>query len=232
MKQAEGILFDFGGTLDADGIRWSHRFYGGYRAQGGALPLEKFETVFRESDLWLGRHIPVRSAALTATVAMQVESLLELLPDGRRIDSRRWAGDFLAETREAVARNLPVLRALSERFRLAVVSNFFGNVAYCLEELGLLPLFSVVTDSTAVGVWKPDPRIFRTTLVRLELPPSACWIVGDNPGADIEPALALGCRACWLAPADRSTPPNLAMVPRIATFPDLLDVVEVSRCTV
>ena len=37
------ILFDFGGTLDADGTRWSVRFHEAYRRAGGRLVLERFE---------------------------------------------------------------------------------------------------------------------------------------------------------------------------------------------
>ena len=50
-----GILFDFGGTLDADGIPWVDRFFVRYRALGGRLAAGPFGTVFQASDRTLER---------------------------------------------------------------------------------------------------------------------------------------------------------------------------------
>jgi hypothetical protein len=33
-RQIETLLFDFGGTLDADGVAWKERFHAHYRAEG------------------------------------------------------------------------------------------------------------------------------------------------------------------------------------------------------
>lgn len=49
------VLFDFGGTLDADGARWSVRFHSAYRAAGGVEPFAAFEAAFRASDRALER---------------------------------------------------------------------------------------------------------------------------------------------------------------------------------
>src|SRR5205823_6995670 len=111
---------------------------------------------------------------------------------------------------QVVERNRGLLADLSRRYALGVVSNFFGNLRLCLDELALTALFRVTTDSAQVGLWKPDPRIFLLSAAALGLPPAACWMVGDNPGADIEPAAALGMRTCWLAPSTRPAPAGLA----------------------
>ena len=37
------VLFDFGGTLDADGSRWSVRFHSAYRAAGGKQTFAAFD---------------------------------------------------------------------------------------------------------------------------------------------------------------------------------------------
>src|SRR2546428_10267857 len=49
------VLFDFGGTLDADGSRWSVRFHAAYRAVGGKQSFAAFDRAFRESDRALER---------------------------------------------------------------------------------------------------------------------------------------------------------------------------------
>src|ERR1043166_7588083 len=42
------VLFDFGGTLDADGEPWGERMYRGYRAAGGRAAPDAFDAGFRE----------------------------------------------------------------------------------------------------------------------------------------------------------------------------------------
>jgi HAD superfamily hydrolase (TIGR01549 family) len=61
-----------------------------------------------------------------------------------------------------------------------------------LDLLGLTPLFDCVTISAEVGVWKPDPGIFRMTLEALGAAPEDAAMVGDIPALDLAPAKALG----------------------------------------
>ena len=46
----KAILFDFGGTLDSDGIAWKERFYPIYRSCGLNLDFKEFEKYFFSSD--------------------------------------------------------------------------------------------------------------------------------------------------------------------------------------
>ncbi|HUJ96829.1 MAG TPA: hypothetical protein VLV85_01230, partial [Stellaceae bacterium] len=46
----ETLLFDFGGTLDADGVAWKERFYAYYRAEGLDMTAEAFAPVFYAAD--------------------------------------------------------------------------------------------------------------------------------------------------------------------------------------
>jgi putative hydrolase of the HAD superfamily len=52
-----------------------------------------------------------------------------------------------------------------------------------------------VIDSGAVGVSKPDPRIFRIALEAMQLAPDEAWYVGDTPAIDV-----VGARAAGLVP--------------------------------
>src|SRR6185437_14152952 len=65
------LLFDFGGTLDADGVRWCERFHDAYRRAGGALDLAAFEPVFRASDRRLAGVPGIRTAGLRAMIEAQ-----------------------------------------------------------------------------------------------------------------------------------------------------------------
>ena len=92
------------------------------------------------------------------------------------------------------------LRALAATgVRLGVVSNADGTVQERLAEQGLLQVgpgpgvvVECVIDSGAVGVSKPDPRIFRIALEAMQLAPDEAWYVGDTPAIDVEGARAGG----------------------------------------
>ena len=60
--------------------------------------------------------------------------------DGER--GRRVASCFLSDASAAFARNRPVLEALGERYRLGIVSNFYGNLEAVCHSSGLAPLFA------------------------------------------------------------------------------------------
>jgi len=214
-------LFDFGGTLEADGVNWGPRFHAAYVEGGGALDYATFEPIYKESDRALGRLSGIERLGFRATVEAQADLLRDLLPAAERFDARRAAARFCADAVAVVNRNRPVLERLARRYRLGVVSNFTGNLRPCLEELELLGLFAVTSDSAVLGSRKPDERIFRDTLAALGVGPEGAWMVGDNFEADIRPAHGLGLRTCWLAPAQRPVPVGCVPSARIGRLPEL-----------
>ena len=44
------VLFDFGGTLDADGLAWKERVYRLFREEGVAVERERFDPLFHAAD--------------------------------------------------------------------------------------------------------------------------------------------------------------------------------------
>ncbi len=88
-------------------------------------------------------------------------------------------------------------------YRLGIVSNADGRVEALLQRLGLAELVEFVIDSHAVGVSKPDPRIFRMGADRLGLPPEECLYVGDLYAIDVIGARGAGLQPLLLDPFDR-----------------------------
>jgi len=66
-----------------------------------------------------------------------------------------------------------------------------------LRTLGLEQYFDDVVISDAVGVAKPDARIFRTALDRLGVDAGSAMYVGDHPQIDIAGARGAGLAAAW-----------------------------------
>jgi len=67
-----------------------------------------------------------------------------------------------------------------------------------LEAVGLAPLLDSVTTSEAVGVGKPNPRIFRAALGAATCPPGRAIVVGDSRTRDVAGAKAAGMFALFV----------------------------------
>jgi putative hydrolase of the HAD superfamily len=98
----------------------------------------------------------------------------------------------------------PVLRALRERYRLAVVTNGIDRVQRSrLRASGLAPFFEVIVTSEGSGFAKPDPRILQAALDGLGVPAREAVYVGDDAAVDGATARAAGAAFIWV---DRGDP--------------------------
>jgi putative hydrolase of the HAD superfamily len=85
--------------------------------------------------------------------------------------------------------------------RLGIVSNADGMIGERLRTREILQVgpgvgieVACVIDSGAVGVMKPDPRIFRLALDAMAVDADDAWYVGDMPGIDVVGARRAGLR--------------------------------------
>ena len=99
---------------------------------------------------------------------------------------------FLALTPDTI----PTLRALHERYALALVSNFDHPpyVHQMLRTMELEPCFDYIVVSGDIRIDKPDPRIYHLALQALRASPAEGAFVGDSLSTDIAGALAVGLR--------------------------------------
>jgi len=92
---------------------------------------------------------------------------------------------------------LNVLR--SRKVRMGIVTNGPDAIQNAkVEALALWPYMGAVIISSAVGLSKPDERIFRVALAALEVKPNEAWFVGDNPMSDILGASTAGLTPVWI----------------------------------
>src|ERR1700730_15066361 len=209
-QQIETLLFDFGGTLDADGVAWKERFRTHYRAEGLDMTAETFAPIFYAADGLLVGDLPLDAdlsktvRGLTANLEAELarrhgDAAKHHVEDDR---GERVAARFLCEASMAFARNRPLLEALTGRYRLGVVSNFYGNLEAVCRGAGLAPLFGAIVDSHRVGAEKPDPAIFRAALEPLCAMAETTLLVGDSLRRDREGARRIGMGFLWIAPRD------------------------------
>ena len=238
----ETLLFDFGGTLDADGVAWKERFHALYRAEGLGLSADAFApTFYAADDPLVGLLSPATGLSGTVNaLATNLEAELKRHsagtdeagtvnedPNGNR--GQRVASHFLSDASAAFARNRPILEALKKRYQLGIVSNFYGNLEAVCHSVGLAPLFAVMVDSHRIGAEKPDPAIFRAALETLHAMPETTVFVGDSLRRDREGARRMGMRFIWIAPQDVQAAAAQASAepPVHATVTELRDLIKI-----
>jgi putative hydrolase of the HAD superfamily len=198
----KAVLFDYGGTLDADGIPWKDRFYPLYLAEHIEVDRDRYDRAFYAADdALVARRLS--DCSLRETLLLLATGVLQALNIQDPKLALRLRDRFLQDSLDKIRSNLETLRELSARFRLGIISNFYGNLDHVCLETGLAPLMSVLIDSACVGFMKPDPRIFQAALTQLRLDPQEAVFVGDSLPRDMKGAKGLGIPHIWLV-SDRS----------------------------
>lgn len=207
MRRFDVVLFDAGETLlrpepsfpelivrllDARGLKVSH---------DADWVNDALASVFRAmDDLLVGKGVfstsAERSRAFWTRVYAQLLGELGVVdPDAEHANYLH--DEFSKPEHYALFPDaLPALRELAtSQYTLGIVSNFEAWLLTLLERLGIMPLMSVVVVSGVEGIEKPDPKIFRLALDRIDVMAERAVYVGDNPRIDVEAALSLGMGA-------------------------------------
>lgn len=192
------VLFDFGGTLDADGVAWKERFFRLCLDEGVAIAPERFDLVFYAADDALVGGIS-DTLSIEDTIGRLATGVVGAIRPGDGALAARVASRFLDAERSQIERNRPVLARLSARYHLGIVSNFYCNLPAVCANLHIRSFFRVIVDSTQVGISKPDPRIFLRAVEELGVPLADVVFVGDSPARDMAGARGVGMRHIWVA---------------------------------
>lgn len=214
MATITALLFDFGGTLDGP-AHWLDRFLMSYRAAGIEITRADLDPAFDHATrIGYGATRVVSRFGLTDLVRFLVGHQFEYLrksgPDQLRgtLDDSGAAGrhrfveavtnSFVRETSIGLAHSRDVVGTLKSRFKMGIVSNFYGNLDRILAEAKLDRFFAVVADSSRVGIFKPETGIFDAALKKLNCAPQSVAMIGDSLNKDCVPAHKLGMRTVWL----------------------------------
>jgi HAD superfamily hydrolase (TIGR01509 family) len=212
------MLFDLGGTLDADGEHWLNRFHLLYRQVLPEVSWGELKAAFYAAEEALGMDPRAGELDLAGVVEFHVARQLGALGRPDQNAARFLSQKFLASCREAFRRNAPVLARLAPRLKLGVVTNYYGNARRILKDAGLTAWLAVVVDSGAEGVRKPEAAIFELALRRLNLTPDQTAFVGDSYSQDVRPAKLLGLTTVWLRNDAMSAPLPADFDPTAADF--------------
>lgn len=204
MQHIKGIIFDYGGTIDSNGLHWAEVIRMGYEATGVLVPNALFREAYIHGERTLGKNPIIRPHhtfldMMRLKISLQFDWLRAnssfLLPPEKAEEIALWcyryAGGCIDKAR-------PVIASLAERYPLVLVSNFYGNIASVLKDFELNTYFGSIIESAVVGIRKPDPAIFALGVANLQVPPENVTVIGDSYDKDIVPATRLGCKTVWL----------------------------------
>ena len=182
---------------------------------------EAFDPVFYRADDALVGAIPVTMTFEETVRRLTVNIASALAVRDERVIARV-ADRFLDDAHRHLQRNQALLARLRARYRLGLVSNFYGNLETVCHNTAILSLFGVIVDSVRAGFSKPDPRIFLRALEGLGVTAPDATFVGDSAARDMAGARGLGMRHIWLI-AD-PPPPGGPCCPGDAMIHSLVDV--------
>src|SRR6267143_696253 len=173
MARLKAVLFDLGGTLMED--------EGDRNAKVAALAAvnDRFgisksgEETFRWFLKDLGPYCAWFERTYDAMHAERCRLFPDAIPAVRRV--------------RATGRHVGLLTDVDEKF-----------VRVVLNAVHLAPLLDSVTTSEAVGVGKPNPRIFQSALAKAGCAPAEAVLVGDSRTRDVAGAKAVGMLALHL----------------------------------
>src|SRR4051812_11979433 len=95
----KSLLFDYGGTLDADGTTWLDRFHPIYKEAGLDIPKDRFDRAFYDSDDNLHTRHALKGLNLAQTVRLQVADVIGAVSPARADLIDPIADRFVADCR-------------------------------------------------------------------------------------------------------------------------------------
>ena len=218
MKDIRALIFDFGGTLDGNGIHWLERTYQFIHERHPEITREAFDKADRAtitefalgdaSHEWSyqdGSMLPVGAVASEYAARCTLRETADAIAVGiyKRLGlsekmKNEYVEWFCAGAAESLTENRRWLETLHGTYQLAVISNNFGNTRGWCDEYGLTLLLEAIIDSTVLGIAKPDARIFEAALSELGVAPAHAIYVGDSYAADMVGGKNAGMWTAWL----------------------------------
>lgn len=196
---AKGLLFDYGGTIDTNGVHWSEMIWQAYVDFDIPVLKESFYEAYVNVERLLGSQpIILPKTTFRETLRIKVQYQFEFLGLEDTQHPLMIADDCYLKILSNIHLALKVLDNLGDHYPMVLVSNFYGNLKTVLREFDLISYFTHVIESAKVGIRKPDPAIYQLGIDALGLPPEEIVVIGDSYKNDIQPAQQLGCQTIWL----------------------------------
>lgn len=236
MSSIKGIIFDYGGTIDTDGIHWGELIGEEYDKAGIGIGRELYREAYVHGERSLAKSPIIEPTdtfhtLLKKKITLQFEYLSQQDSQLRLTQEQadKIADACYARVNEALALTRGIVQKLAERYPMVLVTNFYGNMPVVLEEFGLTKYFNSIIESSVVGLRKPDPALFHLGVKALGVETDEIVVIGDSYRKDIYPSSTLGCRTVWLKKVCWEEEPIVeghaptATIESLAQLPDIIN---------
>ena len=204
MISAKGIIFDYGGTIDTNGIHWGEVIWAQYQLAQVNISKELFREAYVYGERTLAKKPIIQSThtfhdLLEIKIKIQFDYLhSQALQSVNNKKANIITKGCYSQVLETIKTTCNVVEEISKNRPTVLVTNFYGNMPVVLKEFSLDKYFDTIVESSVVGIRKPDPRLFALGVKAIGLPAEDIVIIGDSYRKDIAPARSLGCKAVWL----------------------------------
>ena len=205
MISAKGIIFDYGGTIDTNGVHWAEVIWAEYQRAETGISRELFREAYVHGERTLGKNRIIEPThtfrdLLNIKIKIQFDYLVAHGATHLAVGNKaaEIAEGSYSQVLETLKTTCDIVEELSKNRPTVLVTNFYGNMPVVLKEFSLEKYFDTIVESSVVGIRKPDPRLFALGVEALGLPAEDIVVIGDSYRKDIAPARSLGCKAVWL----------------------------------
>jgi len=199
----KAIIFDFGGTLDTNGVHWSVKFLEAYKESGLKFTSEQYNYAYVKADEKLKRisnSIKDYKILIFEQIRLQLMYINPIGYEKEELENlvRKIIIKIYEDVEKCLKESIKIFEILKKDYKLGVVSNFYGNLEKICENIGFDKYMDIMIDSETAGIEKPHPGIFSLALQKLSVKPEDTFVVGDSYERDIVPPKILGCKTIWL----------------------------------
>lgn len=205
MITAKGIIFDYGGTIDTNGIHWGEVIWEHYRRANIGVSKKLFREAYVHGERTLAKEPIIKAThtfhdLLEIKIGIQFDYLLsqDVTLNINSTNAKRIIEGCYSQVLETLKTTCKVVERISKNRPTVLVTNFYGNMPVVLKEFSLDKYFPTIVESSVVGLRKPDPQLFALGVNAIGLPAEDIVVIGDSYRKDIAPARSLGCKAVWL----------------------------------
>jgi HAD superfamily hydrolase (TIGR01549 family) len=239
MNTFEALFFDLGGTLIFFDGEWTAVYTKAINSvvdhlKNAGLDLD-FDAFMDDFLSRLNHYFDERESDLIESTTTQI--LRTTLADWDYSDISQDLLDSTLKSMYAVSQAHwypeedadEMLRYFQEQgYRLAIISNAAddNDVQTLVDNANIRPYIDLILTSAAVGIRKPNPRIFEIALEMMDIPNSRVAMVGDTLAADILGAQNANIYSIWITrradnPSNRTHANTINADMEIATLEEL-----------
>jgi putative hydrolase of the HAD superfamily len=202
----KGVLLDYGGTIDTNGVHWAEVLWNGYLVNNVKINKIDFKEAYKFAERSLAiKPLVKHSHNFLDVLHLKIEQQFIYLVQNNHLAPGNYLHGIYSiasycnnvaanSAREASA----TLQYLSSKYPMVMVSNFYGNLETVLTTFAIGKYFQSVVESAVVGVRKPMSEIYTIGVERLQLQANECVVIGDSYSKDMVPGKEAGCQTIWL----------------------------------